>query len=376
MPQPGDFFWEELPTPDYPANSIGFFNGVRPPFAYVDINGNIVIPQGKLNVGGFAGSPYFTNVKDYGAKGDGATDDTAAIQTALTAVPDATGGILIVPPGNYKCSSTLIVPQKIWVLGVGPQQSIFTFTNNGIGLDCHNGLGAFSYIGRRIILEGICVKGNAGAAAVGIRFGDNNKFTLRRVQVQDYTNAGGIGILAENLIQWTEESNFDGVKVDNSSNAIILRVNGGTNSFGYAHWYNVYLDLATFDGIIGLTLGANALLYNCMLDLIFSYGASVNSFGLDISGSIAHTSYLHAVAEGANPKWLHVRNGGTFAGITRIESYSAAPVKTVDGGGTFDPREAFFAGGLAQQGVLATGTGKTVDNVIAYLQGINLCRQA
>nr|DAX04391.1 MAG TPA: tail fiber protein [Bacteriophage sp.] len=40
------------------------------------------------------------NVKQFGAKGDGTTDDTAAIQNAINAIPK-TGGILYFPPGKY-----------------------------------------------------------------------------------------------------------------------------------------------------------------------------------------------------------------------------------------------------------------------------------
>lgn len=53
-------------------------------------------------------SDVFINVKDvtYGAKGDGTTDDTAAIQAALNAVP-TNGGVVYFPPGAYKITATL-----------------------------------------------------------------------------------------------------------------------------------------------------------------------------------------------------------------------------------------------------------------------------
>jgi hypothetical protein len=41
------------------------------------------------------------NVRDMGAKGDGRTDDTDAIQAAVDAVPPS-GGTVIVPPGDYR----------------------------------------------------------------------------------------------------------------------------------------------------------------------------------------------------------------------------------------------------------------------------------
>jgi hypothetical protein len=45
------------------------------------------------------------SVKDFGAVGDGVTDDTAAINAALTAL--VAGGTLLFPPGTYKVTSTI-----------------------------------------------------------------------------------------------------------------------------------------------------------------------------------------------------------------------------------------------------------------------------
>jgi len=47
-----------------------------------------------------AKSPLVLNVKDKGAKGDGATDDTASIQAAIDEVA-GTGGTVLVPDGTY-----------------------------------------------------------------------------------------------------------------------------------------------------------------------------------------------------------------------------------------------------------------------------------
>jgi polygalacturonase len=45
------------------------------------------------------------NVKDYGAKGDGTTDDTAAIQAAI----DTEAGRIFLPAGRYKMDSIVYV---------------------------------------------------------------------------------------------------------------------------------------------------------------------------------------------------------------------------------------------------------------------------
>ena len=61
------------------------------------------------------------NVFAYGATGDGTTDDTVAIQNALTACGNAGGGIVIAPPGTYNLSSSLTsrisIPTNVSFLG-------------------------------------------------------------------------------------------------------------------------------------------------------------------------------------------------------------------------------------------------------------------
>jgi len=47
------------------------------------------------------------SVKDFGAVGDGVTDDTAAIQAAIDYIETLNGGKVEVPQGNFKVSSTL-----------------------------------------------------------------------------------------------------------------------------------------------------------------------------------------------------------------------------------------------------------------------------
>jgi hypothetical protein len=55
------------------------------------------------------------NVKDYGAQGDGAADDTAAIQAALAACP--MGGIVYLPAGAYRTSAPLTIPPAVTLMG-------------------------------------------------------------------------------------------------------------------------------------------------------------------------------------------------------------------------------------------------------------------
>jgi hypothetical protein len=58
------------------------------------------------------------NVRDFGAKGDGVADDTAAFQKALEAAGHASGGIVFVPTGNHLIKGHLVVPDNVTLEGV------------------------------------------------------------------------------------------------------------------------------------------------------------------------------------------------------------------------------------------------------------------
>jgi hypothetical protein len=89
------------------------------------------------------------NVKDFGAVGDGVTDDTAAIQAAQNAITSAIGGVLYFPPGRYKTSGPIVINRHgVIVQGCGRGQ------NNAIGSQVvtsgnHDGFqfGEFFYCG-------------------------------------------------------------------------------------------------------------------------------------------------------------------------------------------------------------------------------------
>lgn len=61
---------------------------------------------------------YF-NVTEYGATGDGVTDDYTAIASAITAASSAGAGIVYFPAGTYLVSQTLRRPSAVSMLGAG-----------------------------------------------------------------------------------------------------------------------------------------------------------------------------------------------------------------------------------------------------------------
>jgi hypothetical protein len=75
------------------------------------------------------GEPFWMlNVQDFGAEGDGSTDDTAAINSALQELGSKPFSGLYFPPGNYVVSGSLtpLTRSSIGVFGAGPDVTRFT----------------------------------------------------------------------------------------------------------------------------------------------------------------------------------------------------------------------------------------------------------
>lgn len=74
------------------------------------------------------------NVTQAGAKGDGVTDDSGAIQAAINAAYTAGGGVVYAPAGNYFIANTAIVlKSNITFKGDGKYATIITTTDPGGG---------------------------------------------------------------------------------------------------------------------------------------------------------------------------------------------------------------------------------------------------
>jgi hypothetical protein len=72
------------------------------------------------------------NVKAYGAKGDDFTDDTAAIQSAITACQVAFGGIVFFPSGTYRTTGIVVTSEKVALQGTPQSQIMGTSANQWV----------------------------------------------------------------------------------------------------------------------------------------------------------------------------------------------------------------------------------------------------
>ena len=75
----------------------------------------------------------FKNVLDYGAVGDGVTDDTTAIQSAITA---AQGNVLYFPSGTYLFSQPLYT-ESCSIFGDGQDETILKASGSALSTTLH-----------------------------------------------------------------------------------------------------------------------------------------------------------------------------------------------------------------------------------------------
>lgn len=122
-----------------------------------------------------------TNVRKYGAVGDGTTNDQTAITNAIAATP--VGGVLYFPEGTYLVSTTVSVNKAITIQGTGQSRikvtgniSAFTLNSNNVNIDFLNFHGSGN--------------GGANTSQIGINCNSFTDFAISNCQ---FDSLNGIG---------------------------------------------------------------------------------------------------------------------------------------------------------------------------------------
>lgn len=179
-----------------------------------------------------AHGPAFRNVRDYGARGDGVHDDTAAIQAALNA--NQTGGagtglapsaaIVYLPPGDYLISDTIVLWYWSHLVGSAACPPTLRLADRAPGFDGHAGL-------KPIVATnlGFNVSLDARAWWVQFKYEGGHANDVFYVHVRDLTvvvgegNAGAVGV----LWQVAQQASIRNVAVDMSRSGAIAFDQGG-----------------------------------------------------------------------------------------------------------------------------------------------------
>jgi hypothetical protein len=136
-----------------------------------------------------APSTAYVTPEQHGAKGDGTTDDTAAMQAALNA---AAGSTLWLPAGKtYNIGQTIAVPSNTTVIGAG-KSSIIRFTWTGVtSADSGGGTNIRSKgaTARNIHLANFVLEGGGDGLPGGLKAGNPEGLVplLKLVRVDDFS---------------------------------------------------------------------------------------------------------------------------------------------------------------------------------------------
>jgi hypothetical protein len=238
--------------------------------------------------------PYSVSVIDYGADPTATVDSTAAFLSAIAAASGGMtrGGVVLIPSGHYKLSSTIEVPQFVTISGPGTPDSAqldFTSQTNGPGLRL-KGYGHSAIEGFHII----------NPAGNGVELFNTNPTAplnfchLRDVWVSGARN-GGSGFVAKNTYMTTFERCWA-----KSCAAFGFHLAGFHTS--------VKLDTCWADSCANTGFNINATVYstlnNCGADTNGSYGYFLtNCEGVAMTGCGAEGNVYSAVAMAATNGW-------------------------------------------------------------------------
>lgn len=128
------------------------------------------------------------NVKDHGAVGNGATDDTTAVQATIN-LAGASGGIAFFPTGTYNISASLTLSSNVIIAG----------SNSGTTLIKQNSTSSDAFVLNDAIsirFQNLRIQGPGSGSGRGIRFTTISNPTTSFMSMQDVVVSafGGDGI--------------------------------------------------------------------------------------------------------------------------------------------------------------------------------------
>ncbi len=333
------------------------------------------------------------SVIDFGAVGDGITDDTAAFQHALAAlnVVSPFGAMLCVPAGVYRLTATLDIPTYVSIEGDGRWNTRLMF-EGAIGV-CINLAGADTGDKRQSVLSRMRIDGTkcTGASAVGVlcNWNQSQSPLLDEVTIYGGYEAEGAGTglstglaFVANGNNWIVDFNAVAVEgcrttslaIDASPAGYANIINFVTSRFENCRGRNLYIKGpgdsvsslsisfvgCTIEGASFQTTGVNEDV------LVDGAGVNFNSCWFESHGTpnwpVYEINMLGAAwvsFHSCNWAWsnyaVNVRGRVTFSGMNTIRSNSGGIIVADGGRLTLTGDVAFLGAGVPIQSNDATG---------------------
>lgn len=236
-------------------------------------------------------------VKDYGAKGDGVTDDTAAIQAAITDCNSNGGGVVFFPPGTY-CVTQLVLAgtSHIQLQGSG-QSSVVKWVWNAAGIP-----GSMITLSAGAINTRLSLLRLDGSGLTNVAAGRAN-------HLLELAGGAGGGVTTVHIMQCQlgamVTASGDGIHISGTGVGMVSRVWILENLFDGCSRFSVGCEQGWQYGFI-----VDNYLTNCDTEIGFVATANVNTNAITIHGNrLIHTSVSvrHALRLEGDPIGLITR---------------------------------------------------------------------
>lgn len=277
------------------------------------------------------------NVRDFGAKGDGVTDDTTAIQNAINEAQTRTGAEVYFPPRDigqwYKVTGSLTVTKPIRIRGAGPAAvhiiaSAGAIASGSYILDIN--CAAVDNV-EHLTIEGLTIR-SADSVPNAIRV--KNASYVRLIDVRPFNVANGVDIEGSRCFS----NKFDGLVCYGVTGTSVRFLSGFSGGGQFA-----FKD-STFVGAYGVTLDSTAVVDGMTFD------------GCNWEGCTTRAMKVQGTLQGCNIEGVR-GEGGAGSG------FEFAPVAGKEVVGLSISGMSFYSGTLASVPVIlgtSAGTGGKV----------------
>jgi hypothetical protein len=270
-----------------------------------------------LTAASLLGASGVFDVRAFGAKGDGSTDDTVAIQAAINAATVG-GGVVFLPAGSYRVTSTLSVTKEtVSLVGAGSHASVLLSETTGDTLLVYASPMSIEQAGRFV---GFMIQGNTNTSAVGMHLREITGAHLDDVVIADFSGASAVGLWLENTTHWTERTLLTRVHLDYNKVGLKFSVSGtGADSFAFTRILDLRLNVGAAQ--IGLLAATNAHVYCPTITLT----ANVHDAGtvISVTGTAMVRQGVYQLTgeqtNGTGGVGISVGSGAMFSGMGSVQ---------------------------------------------------------